>query len=148
MEADFLNAHDGTRKANFFVDGEHLLQFTAAVLLLLSGNFVVGSVHICAVVYNWRERILNTAKMESVTAFRELPRHKLKRAIKFAVYTVLFTLSLFFLVQSIAKRALSGAHHVQHHSDHQSTQHLLQLHAFIYMLFSFQKIMCMSHVVA
>jgi hypothetical protein len=116
MEADFLNAYDGTRMANAYVDTEHILQAASTAALLLTGRWIFGALSLLVVVYNRRERAHATAKLDTVTAFAELPGHKYRRIAKFGAYVVLFILSLYSLVRSIASKALAVVYTSTHHS--------------------------------
>mmetsp|Transcript_15204 Transcript_15204/g.45851 ORF Transcript_15204/g.45851 Transcript_15204/m.45851 type:complete len:157 (-) Transcript_15204:1873-2343(-) len=116
LENDFINPHDATAALNKVVFPEFGLQALMTLLMLLSGRWFIGSLHVLVLAFNVREVMLQRHHVDVTEVFRDLNRQKTIRNIKLALYVLIFVVVIYKLVETAVETLLTpeGRVHAAH----------------------------------
>lgn len=71
------------------------LQALMTLLMLLSGRWFIGSLHVLVLAFNVREVMLQRHHVDVTEVFRDLNRQKTIRNIKLALYVLIFVVVIY-----------------------------------------------------
>ena len=82
---------------------EYILNAVLAVFLLVTGNWVAASIHICISLYNLRIYLQREHIVDVTEIFRQLPKQKMMRMIKLVIFLFSFVLIIYRCATALHK---------------------------------------------
>jgi len=119
LENDFTNPHDASDTLNKWALPEFVVQSAMVGLLLVSGKWVTGGIHLCMSIFNWREFLRGDHRIDATDAFQKVPYQKKLRLGKLVFYLVSFVLLIYKLVETAVLHLIS-------HHDRQAAHKIVQ----------------------
>jgi hypothetical protein len=107
LENDFINPHDATNSINAWVYPEFGLQALLTALMVFSGRWLVGGLHLIVLAFNVRLVFLQQHRVDVTEVFREIPREKKLRMVKLGMYVLIFVIVIYKLVETAVHTLLT-----------------------------------------
>ncbi|GAB4818151.1 hypothetical protein N2152v2_005197 [Parachlorella kessleri] len=101
LENDYLNPHDAAASINKLVMPEYAMQGAVTVLMLVSGNWVLGVVHTCLLAFHLRQISYRRHLTDVTEIFREVKLRKKQALAKLVLYLGAFVWTIYRLVEVI-----------------------------------------------
>lgn len=113
LENDFINPHDASNSLNNVVLPEFGLQAFMTALMMLTGRWFIGVIHLGILIFNVRQVVLTKHYVDVTEVFRDLSTQKIIRNIKLAIYVAVFIVCIYKLVETSVEAFLTPDMRVQ-----------------------------------
>lgn len=101
LECDFINPHDAARNINWIVLPEYACQAAITALLLLTGRWAYGALHLLLLGYHVQQYLRRQHLADVTEIFRQVGPRKKREIGKLVFYLVTFIIAIYKLIEVI-----------------------------------------------